>query len=286
MTPKYVDVHCHPNLAGLKENQDQVIQKMAEEAVVGIVVGTTLQSSREAVALAEKHAHLYATVGLHPNYTQQEEFDRGAFSELLKHKKVVGVGECGIDYFRQSTTKQGEESGDGWKEKQWDVFKHHVALALEHDKPLMVHCRPSKGSMDAYEELADYLDSTVRSLGFAQEGEQERVRGNMHFFVGDLAVAKRFWALGFTTSFTGVLTFTHDYDEVVRDAPLDMILTETDAPWAAPVPHRGEINHPVYVRHVLDAVANIKGISAEEAGEAVWATAQRVFGVEIEPRIA
>lgn len=279
MTPKYVDVHCHPNLAGLKENQDQVIQKMAEEGVVGIVVGTTLQSSREAVALAEKHAHLYATVGLHPNYTQQEEFDRGAFSELLKHKKVVGVGECGIDYFRQSTTKQGEESGDGWKEKQWDVFKHHVALALEHDKPLMVHCRPSKGSMDAYEELADYLESTVRSLGFAQEGEQGRVRGNMHFFVGNLEVARRFWNLGFTTSFTGVLTFTHDYDEVVRDAPLDMILTETDAPYAAPVPHRGEVNQPVYVRHVLDAIAHLKGISGDEAGRAVYATARRLFGV-------
>lgn len=287
MTPKYVDAHCHPNLPGLKENQDEVIQRMAEEGVVGIVVGTTLQTSHEAVKLAEQHEHLYATVGLHPNYTQKESFDANAFSELLTHKKVVGVGECGVDYFRQSTTKQGEESGDGWKEKQWEVFKQHVGLALEHNKPLMVHCRPSKDSMDAYEELASYLESRMRPPEVAwgvqhpgvEQGGGRGIRGNMHFFVGDLAVAKRFWALGFTTSFTGVLTFTHDYDEVVREAPLDMILTETDAPYAAPVPHRGEVNQPVYVRHVLDAIAHLKGISGDEAGRVVYATARRLFGV-------
>jgi len=236
-----------------------------------------LESSREAVALAQKHDHLWATVGVHPNYTQKESFDISNVSDLVKHPKVVGVGECGLDYFRQSTTQAGEEAKAGWKEKQWEVFKQHVALALEHDKPLMVHCRPSKGSMDAYEEVANYLESFGQHPGV----DQKTLRGNMHFFVGNVEMAKRFWRLGFTTSFTGVLTFTHDYDEVVREAPLDMILTETDAPYAAPVPHRGRTNRPEYVKYVVEAIARIRNQPLEEVQKAVLANAERLFSLNI-----
>lgn len=287
MNIKYIDVHCHPNLGELKKDQEAVIARMHEEGVLGIVVGVDLESSREAVALAQKYEHLFATVGLHPNYTQKETFDREAFTELLKQDKVVGAGECGIDYFRQSTTRAGEEAPEAWKEKQWEVFKQQVELAIEHDKPLMVHCRPSThstssgqvSSMDAYNEILAY---------FEEKGEsgKVKVRGNMHFFVGNVEVARRFWALGFTTSFTGVLTFTHDYDEVVREAPLNMILTETDAPYASPVPHRGEVNQPVYVRHVAEAIARIKGIPIEEVEAATLANAGRLFGPVMKPRIA
>lgn len=277
MSPKYIDAHCHPNLPGLKEEQESVIATMAEEGVLGIVVGTNLESSREAVRLAKKHEHLYATVGLHPNYTQKEDFDEAAFQELLSEEKVVGIGECGIDYFRQSTTKAGEEVGAGWKERQWQIFKQQVELALRHNKPLMVHCRPSKGSMDAYHEVADYFES----LGQPPEVDQGALRGNMHFFVGNLTIAKRFWALGFTTSFTGVLTFTHDYDEVVREAPLGMILTETDAPWAAPAPHRGETNRPEYVRYVVEAVARIRQEPMEALQRAFVENATRLFNLDL-----
>ncbi|XKT74566.1 MAG: TatD family hydrolase [Patescibacteria group bacterium UBA2163] len=293
---RYIDVHCHPNLDGLKEDQDAVIARMREGGVAGIVVGVDLESSREAVRLAQKHDNLWACVGLHPNYTQKEVFDRDAFAALLNEPRVVGVGECGLDFFRQSTTAPGEESGEGWKETQWEVFKAQTALAQEYDMPLMVHCRPSKGSMDAYEEAADYFESLGNGQhpGVDQEGEVDMagansadvrrphigvVKGNMHFFVGNLAVARRFWALGMTTSFTGVLTFTEDYDEVVREAPLDMLLTETDAPYAAPKPHRGERNEPAYVQHVVGALARIRGISEEEVQSAVRENAQRVFGV-------
>lgn len=326
MEYKYIDIHCHPNLGELKKEQEAVIARMREESVAGIVVGVDLESSREAARLAAEHEHLYATVGLHPNYTQKEQFDRNAFAELLKQPKVVGVGECGLDYFRLSGQTEEVAGGrvkiEDIKEKQWGVFKQQVELAIEHDKPLMVHCRPSKGSMDAYEEVASYLESTVQHLGVAQEGKDSRlrgmprhqewlssdaeyapasnapdallpnkisnqknhprqshslVRGNMHFFVGNLEMAKRFWALGFTTSFTGVITFTHDYDEVVREAPLNMILTETDAPYAAPVPHRGEVNQPVYVHYVAEAIARIKELSMEEVESAMLENAQRLF---------
>ncbi len=265
MNARFVDIHCHPNLEGLKENQREVVERMREEGVLGIVVGTTLASSRDAVALAEKHEHLWATVGLHPNHTE-ESFDAAALAELAKHPKVVAVGECGVDYLRQSE-----------REQQWSLFKQHVELAQEYDKPLMIHCRPSKSSMDAYEEMLEFLESRV---------QQTSLQGNMHFFVGNLDVAKRFWNLGFTTSFTGVLTFTHDYDEVVREAPLDMILTETDAPWVAPVPHRGHTNRPEYVRYVVEAIARIKGLSVDEVQKATIDNAKRLFGIEVEPRIA
>ena len=272
---KYIDVHSHPNLSGLKEDQDAVIARMKEEGVLGIVVGVDLESSREAVRLAQKHEHLYATVGLHPNYTNQEDFNRIIYDTILQEEKVVGVGECGLDYFRQSTTKVGEEAETGWKEKQWEVFKQQVELAIKHDMPLMIHCRPSKGSMDAYEEVATYLESIVLNPGLAQGG----VRGNMHFFVGTVEVAKRFWRLGFTTSFTGVLTFTHDYDDVVREAPLDMILTETDAPYATPAPHRGKVNQPVYVEFVTKKIAELKGESLETVQQTVLDNAKRLFNV-------
>jgi TatD DNase family protein len=143
---------------------------------------------------------------------------------------------------------------------------------VKYDKPLMIHCRPSKGAVDAYEEMADFLAPRVRSYG-------EKLRGNMHFFVGNPAVARRFYEMGFTTSFTGVLTFTHDYDEVVRLAPLDMIMTETDAPFAAPQPFRGRRNEPAYVTYVVEAIARIRGADPEAVREAVLANAKRVFGV-------
>lgn len=285
---RYVDVHCHPNLGELSLEQESVIGDMREKGVLGVVVGVDLQSSREAARLAAQHEHLWACVGLHPNYTQKEEFDAGAFSGLLQQDKVVGLGECGIDYFRQSTTAPGEEVDEGWKEKQWDVFKAQVALAVEQNVPLMIHCRPSKNSMDAYEEVADYFEQLVQYPDIAQKdfAQGGRLRGNMHFFVGNLAVARRFWALGFTTSFTGVVTFAREYDEVVREAPLDMILTETDAPYAAPAPHRGKRNEPAYVSYVTEEIARIRGVQVAEVQDAVLVNAKRLFGVAVEPRDA
>lgn len=263
---RFIDVHCHPNLGVLKKEQDAVVAQMKDESVLGIVVGVDYESSAAAVTLAKDHEHLFATVGLHPNDTPHEAFDANAFAELLSEKKVVAVGECGLDYFRI----EGDEAQE--KERQWKVFKEQVQFAMTHNLPLMIHCRPQKGSMDAYEELATYFEKIKSTHG-------DTLRGNMHFFVGNLEVARRFWALGFTTSFTGVITFASEYDDVVREAPLDMILTETDAPYAAPLPHRGKTNKPVYVRHVAERIAALRGISEEEVSEVTLRNAARMFGV-------
>lgn len=262
---RYVDAHCHPNLGALKEDQSEVIHRMKEEGVLGIVVGVDLASSQEAVALAEEYDHLFATVGLHPNDTPHEHFNQSDYLPLVQHKKTVAVGECGLDFFRI------QENADAEKARQWKVFKQQGAFALEHDLPLMIHCRPSKGTEDAYEALLGYLEEEKKS--------HPRLRGNVHFFVGSLATARRFWDIDFTVSLTGVITFASDYDEVVKEAPLSMILSETDAPYAAPKPHRGKRNEPVYVRHVVQRIAELRNISEGEAEATLLENARRVFGV-------
>lgn len=273
MNIKYIDVHCHPFLGELEKEQEAVIAQMREAGVGGLVVGVDLKTSEEAVAMAEKHDHLWATIGLHPNDTPTEKFDISSFEKLVTHPKVVAIGECGIDYYRLPADS-GQSTADSKTEKQreWENFKAQAGFAIEHDKPLMIHCRPSKNSMDAYEEMFTFLNSKTKA-------SNRKLRGNMHFFVGNLEIAKRFWDIGFTTSFTGVLTFTHDYDEVVRAAPLDMLMTETDAPYAAPMPHRGKTNYPSYVPLVVGALARIRGEDVETVREAVLANAKRVFGL-------
>ena len=263
MLAKYVDVHCHPNLGELKSDQDEVISRMKKEEILGIVVGVDLESSRDAVAIAEQHDHLWATVGLHPNYTDTKKFNEAEFETLVTHPKVVAIGECGLDYFRP--TGDLEEA----KRIQHEELEKQVQFAAKHNKPLMVHCRPSKNSMDSYRDFLEFIGP------YANEG----LRGNMHFFVGNLEVAKEFWSIGFTTSFTGVLTFTEEYDEVVREAPLDMILTETDAPYAAPVPYRGQRNEPAYISHIVSAISRLRGIDEVEMQKIVLANARRMFTI-------
>lgn len=261
---RYIDVHCHPNLHGLRETQDEVIEHMREEGVLGIVVGVDFESSKEAVALAEQHEHLWATIGLHPNYATEQMFDRAAFEVLVTSPKVVGIGECGLDYFRP------EGDSKTVKEAQFRELEAQVQFAIAHHKPLMVHCRPTRHSMDAYHDFADFIEP------YTMQG----LKGNMHFFVGDVDTAQRFWRLGFTTSFTGVLTFTDEYHDVVRAAPQDMLLTETDAPYAAPVPHRGKTNKPEFVPLVTAAIAQIRGEAVETVAAQVLQNAERIFGIQ------
>ncbi|MBR9702711.1 TatD family hydrolase, partial [Candidatus Woesearchaeota archaeon] len=213
------------------EDRDEIITRMSDDDIWTIIVGTNPTTSQEAVELAQKNKHLFATVGIHPTDTE-EPFDKKLFSKLAEEPSVVGIGECGFDYFRTDR--------DESKKTQQPLFEQHIELALEHDLPLMLHMRTSKGSMDAYEDALDILESYHARTG-------DKVRGNSHFFAGDTTIARRFLDIGFTISFDGPITFTTDYDDVVRYVPQDMLLAETDAPFAAPDPHRGKRNEPHYV---------------------------------------
>lgn len=272
---KYIDIHSHLNDKRFEEDLPLVLSRMRTAHVASIVVGTDKEMSLRAIALAEEHPDIWATIGVHPTDDPLEAYDEAAYCKMAKHPRVVGIGECGIDYFRleDDRTRGRIENIDAEADRQQELFTRQMDLAAAVDKPLMIHGRPEKGSMDAYEDILHILKN-------GQERYGGRVKGNVHFFVGDTVIAKQFLDLGFTMSFTGVLTFSHDYDEVLKYIPLGSLHVETDAPYVAPVPYRGKRNEPAYVLETVRAVAEIKGIDPEIVGEALLENARRIFRLE------
>lgn len=268
---KYFDAHTHVNFVAYDEDREATIER-ARAADVGMnIVGTQYDTSRSAVALAEKFAHVYATIGLHPIHTMKshhdanelgeggkaftsrgEVFDMAAYEALGQSPKVIAIGECGLDYYRLE---------EKTKEVQTEVFIQHMELANKLKKPLMLHIR------NAYDDALEVLKAHAK------------VRGDVHFFAGDWAIARKFLDEGFTLSFTGVVTFAREYDEVIRNAPLDMLLSETDAPYVTPLPHRGKRNEPAFVELVVRKIAEIRGEPLEKVQEQLLANAVRVFGI-------
>lgn len=272
MLPKYIDIHSHVNFNAFDADREEVIKRALDDDTWVINVGTQTDTSRSAIELAHKYNEgVYAVVGLHPIHTEAsyhdkqelgdegkeftsrgEIFDKNIYREFLKDSKVVAVGECGLDYYRMD--------GDSI-EKQKKAFVEQIELANEFKKPLMLHIRDA------------YADALVLLKEFA------KVKGVVHFFVGNEEEAKSFLDFGFMLSFTGVITFTHDYDEVVKNTPLDMILTDTDSPYVAPVPHRGKRNEPLYVQEIVKRIAEIKNLTEGEVAKAIVENAKRVFGI-------
>lgn len=238
MTPRYFDIHSHLNASQYDQDREEVIRRMRESDTHTIVVGTCLEDSQRAVELAEKYPEIYATIGIHPT-DRLESFKSSQFETLVKSKKVVAIGECGLDFFHRDKAKDYD--------RQKKLFINQAEFALEHNKLLMIHAR------DAYTELLDILKSL-----------KGKIRGNVHFFAGDKDIAKKLFDMGFTISFTGVITFTGDYDEVIKFAPLDKILSETDAPYISPIPYRGKRNEPSYVSEVVKKIAMIRGDDEEQ----------------------
>ena len=259
---KYFDAHSHIQFPQYDRDREAVLSAMREVGVGTIIVGTDSTHSRRAVELADGKT-LFASVGLHPNDKPGEGYDDAYYTALAGDPRVVAIGECGLDYYRP-------DDPEAEKTRQKDVFARHIELGVSLDKPLMIHARPSKGTMDAYLDAYEMLRA-------AQESYGEKVRGNMHFYVGDIETTKKFLSIGFTFSYTAVLTFARDYDEVVRYIPLDSILTETDAPYVAPVSRRGQRNDPLAVIEVVNAIAEIRGESEEVVREAVLENVKHLF---------
>jgi TatD DNase family protein len=260
------------------EDCDSLLKEMKDYGVGTITVGTDLKHSKQAVALAQKYEHVYATIGLHPADNVSEKFDTEAFTTLLlENTKIVAIGECGLDYhyidnfFEKDKIEKGlTHNKDAEADRQQQIFEAQVEFACEHNLPLMLHGRPSRGSMDAYEDMLIILENAKKKHG-------TRLRGNAHFFVGNIDIATRFIALGFTMSFSGVITFTKDYDDVVRFLPSTMILAETDSPYATPAPFRGKRNSPMYVQEVVAKIAVLRNEPFEEVRMQMLENAKRMF---------
>ena len=262
---KFFDSHCHPQLSAFDVDREAVLARMQEGAVAGLVVGVDLETSRGAIELARSRDFLWAAVGLHPNDNPGEIFDGKAFLELARDSKVVAIGECGLDFFR------GDEGTV--ETAQRERFLKHVALALEVQKPLMIHCRPTAGTQNAHEEMLSIL------AGYAKELEGGALRVVIHFFTSTKDIAEKYLALGCYLSFPGVITFTDMYDDAVCVTPLDKLLSETDSPFAAPMPHRGARNEPSFVIETVRRLAELKSASFEDMGVQIAKNASTFFGL-------
>jgi TatD DNase family protein len=259
---KYIDIHSHLNFPEYDADREAVLARMAETETGTIVVGTDFESSRRAVVLAEQHDNIWACIGVHPVDDPKITFEREKFRELIVSPKVVAIGECGLDFFHADKSDEKEI------ERQKQLFLEQVDFAIAHKKPLMIHSRA------AYEELLGILEPLKKEHGGA-------LRGDVHFFAGELKTAKRFWDIGFTTSFTGVITFARNYDEVIKDAPFEMLMSETDAPFVTPAPYRGKKNEPSYVSEVVKKIAEIRGEEEEIVRKTLLENACRVFNIVI-----
>lgn len=270
--PDHIDIHAHTNFNAFNEDRDEVVKRALEKNTWIINVGTQVETSKSAIELAHNYDKgVYAIVGLHPVHTDKsyhdekelgeggkaftskgEQFDEVTYEQMLRDPKVVGLGECGLDYYRLE--------GDT-KEKQKAAFIQQIELANKVGKPLMLHIR------NAYKDSIEILK------------QYAKVKGNVHFFAGTWEEAKEFLDFGFTLSFTGVVTFARDYDEVVKNTPLSMIMSETDCPYITPVPYRGKRNEPSYVSEVVKKIAEIKGEDLEIVKKQLVQNAFRVFNL-------
>ncbi len=260
-----VDVHSHLQDKAYDADRAEVIARMKEAGVSTIIVGTDRKMSEDAVLLAQR-SDLWATVGQHPTDRADEIFDYDFYKSLAMKPSVVGIGECGIDYYRLKV--EGERLEEE-KERQRKLFEQQITLAVECKKPLMIHGRPSLGTQDAYDDILNVFQPSTFNL--------PSVPGNVHFFAGNWQTSQKFLNLGFTLSFTGVITFANEYDEVIKNTPLDMLLTETDAPYVSPVPYRGKRNEPAHVVEVVKRIAQIKNESVEKVAAQTLLNAKRVF---------
>ncbi len=256
--PKYFDIHSHLNFKDYAGDLEEVLGRLRETETHTIVVGTDLESSRQAVELADKYEGIYACIGVHPADDKSASFEVDKFDKLVSNPKVVAIGECGLDFHHAD---KNQDYG-----RQKNLFVAQVELALKHDKPIMIHAR------NAYEEILEILEPM----------ESDKLRGNVHFFAGSLEIARRFINIGFTLSFTGVITFVRDYDEVIKSVPLASIMSETDAPFVAPVPYRGKRNEPSYVSEIVKKIAEIRGEPLETVQKTLISNACRMFGLVLE----
>jgi len=275
---RYIDIHTHVNLAAYEEDYKDVVARALDEGVWIINVGTQYDTSKRTVKLLNTFPEgVFATVGLHPVHTSKsyhdkdeigeegtafasrgEVFDYEAYKELASHPKVVAIGECGLDYYRALEPEQHI--------RQVEAFEQQIALANELRKPLMLHLRSGSGG-NAYKDAQEILK------------KQAAVKGNSHFFAGSLEDARVFWDMGYSTSFTGVITFARDYDKVVRAAPKNLIHAETDAPYVTPAPYRGKRNEPLYVREVVKKMAELRSVPEDEWAAQLMTNAQRMFSI-------
>lgn len=252
----FIDSHCHINFHELAENITDVLAKMQQNDVLAaLCVSVNLADFPQVLSLAEQYPHIYASVGVHPDYENVEEPTVAQLVALAQHPKIIAIGETGLDYYRLT--------GDlDWQRER---FRTHIRASRECGKPLIVHTRSA-------------AEDTLRLM--VEEGA-DQAGGVMHCFTENWEVAQGALDMGFYISFSGIVTFKNalQIKEVAQRVPLDRILIETDSPYLAPVPFRGKLNQPAYVKHVAEEIALLRGISVTEVGQQTSENFARLFNL-------
>ena len=279
-----IDSHAHLDMKEFDSDRDAVIKRAIETGVEKIVsVGVDLESSHRAVELSQNYPNVYAAVGIQPEEIDQY-FGGGSDStnfnpqkirtdvrleleKLTLNKKVVAIGECGLDYkYIREKSPSAKASGD-LREKQKDIFRRQLGTAVLLDLPIIIHNR--EADEDVISEILRYKDT-------------KKLRGVFHCFTGTLEFAHRIIDLGFMISFTGIITYPKNGElrKVVREIPLDKIMVETDSPFLSPQPHRGERNEPALVTEIVKSIAKIKGGGLAEVARTTTTNAINLFGLD------
>lgn len=263
---RLIDSHCHLDFEGLADRLPEVLAAMDANGIAGcMTIGVTLEEAAQVLAIAHAYPQVFASVGVHPEYADHREPDVATLCELANDPKVLAIGETGLDYHWHKDRPE-------WQRER---FRVHIRAARELNKPLVIHTR----------------ESAEDTLAILREEGAEAVGGILHCFTESLDVARAGIDLGFYISLSGIVSFkkaevVHD---VARSVPLDRLLVETDAPYLAPVPYRGKPNQPAYVRHVAEAIADLRQISLEEVAAATSRNFLTLFpaaAAVLEPRIA
>lgn len=278
--PRWIDTHSHLHFPPYDADRFDVLQRMREQDVWTVTVGTSASTSAMGIALADTTEGVWATVGYHPEHVTSsfhdasegeiDDFDLGELRRVaLTSKNVVAIGETGLDFFRIDADRD-RAAAEALQER---VFRDHIALAAELDLPLVIHCR------DALSRLAHVVHD--------EQSNGKPVRGVVHCFTGTWEDALPLLDLGLHLSFTGIITFppkrTEDPERsalrVIERMPLDRLMIETDAPWLTPVPHRGARNEPPFVQFVGETVARLRQMPVEEVAIATTNTARAFFRI-------
>lgn len=253
---RLIDSHCHLNYEGLVERQDEVLASARARGVEGFLnISTRQREWSDIVGVADRHSDVWASIGVHPHEADSHpDLGASALVEAANHPRVIAIGECGLDYYYDKSDRQAQRQR----------FEAHIEAARQTGLPLVVHTRDAEG------DTAEILDRAVRGGG---------VRGVLHCFTGSAELARKALDLGFFISLSGIVTFknAHDLQETAKWLPADQMLVETDSPFLAPVPHRGQKCEPAFVADTALFIAQLRGQEPVALGESTTANFFSLF---------
>jgi TatD DNase family protein len=277
-----IDTHAHVNFSAFKDDADEVIRRALASDTWMILVGSEVKTSKRALEYANRYEKgVYAAVGLHPMHThaqkatgedydfttREESFSYDVYEKLAQFKKVVAIGEIGLDYY------QIDSAADirAVKQKQKEIFLEELKLATNLKLPVIIHCR------QAHDDMLEIL--TAFRKKYKDSMPKDKPWGVMHCFSGDEELAWQYFGLGLNISFTGLITFSAQWDDLIRRLPNDKFMIETDCPYMTPEPFRGQRNEPLLVKKVAERIAEIKNLSFARIAEISTKNARNIFNI-------